>query len=420
MSGAARSPRRGAAPTGAKAEAAPALGPGPGEGPRAMPPDPAAPFGVYVHFPFCKSRCHYCAFYFVVGRAEARDRYVDAVAAEAARAADDPRFAGREADSIYFGGGTPSLLPPVDVARVVEVVRASFPLRDGAEISLEANPDGLTAEHLRALREAGVNRLTLGWQSLRMENLRLLTRTHSAGDAERALEHARAAGFDNVGVDLIFGVPGQTVAAWEEELARAAALGPEHVSAYELTIEEGTRIAKRHAAGRYPLPGEDERARMFTATGDVLAAHGVHRYEISNFARPGFECRHNLAGWRSGDLLGLGASAASHVANARWTNVKDLDEYARRVEAGEDAVEETEVLDDATWAAEDLYLGLRTSEGIDAAARLERVDGAARARLHRVLDSAVRDGLAEGIRAIRLTRRGLLLADTVFDALLTA
>ncbi|MBZ0267327.1 radical SAM family heme chaperone HemW [bacterium] len=387
--------------------------------PAAVSPDPSSPFGVYVHFPFCKSRCHYCAFYFVVGRAEVRDRYVDAVTNEAARVAGDPRFAGREAHSVYFGGGTPSLLPPADVARVVDAVRASFPLRSDAEISLEANPEGLTGEHLRALGDAGVNRLTLGWQSLRKENLRLLTRTHSADDAERALENARAAGFGNVGVDLIFGVPGQTVAAWEEELTRAAALGPEHVSAYELTLEEGTRLAKRHATGRYPLPGEDERARMFNAAGDVLEAHGVHRYEISNFARPGFECRHNLSGWRSGDLLGLGASAASHVTNARWTNLKDLDEYARRMEAGESVLSETEVLDEATWAAEDLYLGLRTSEGIDAGARLERLEAAAATRLRGVLEAAVRDGLAADDGRIRLTRRGRLLADTVFDALLT-
>lgn len=424
MSGAARPPRRDpAAPPGApRRKAAPGAGaPRPAApGAREVPPDPAAPIGVYVHFPFCKARCHYCAFTFVVGRAGDRDRYVDAVVAETARAADDPRFAGRIAHSVYFGGGTPSLLPPGDVARVVDAIAASFPLRADAEISLEANPDGLAEAHLRALQGAGVNRLTLGWQSLRKENLRLLTRTHSADEAERALARARAAGFDNVGVDLIFGVPGQTAEAWEEELRHAAGLGPEHISAYELTIEEGTRLAARHAAGRYPLPEEDERARMFLATEDVLAEHGIARYEISNFARPGYECRHNLCGWRSGDLLGLGASAASHVTNARWTNAKDLDEYVRRIETGEGAATEVERLDEATWAAEDLYLALRTVEGADASARLARLDDTARARLRSVLDGAVRDGLAEGDGALRLTRRGRLLADTVFDALLTA
>jgi len=341
-----------------------------GRRPGPVPPDPSRPFGLYVHFPFCAARCHYCAFYFVVGRAEVRAAYVDAVASEISRAAEDERFAGRQVHSIYFGGGTPSLMADGDVARVLKAARDTFDVVDGAEISLESNPDGLTAEALAGLRELGVNRLTIGWQSLREAGLRVLSRTHSPSDNAAALLAAREAGFGNVGVDLIFGWPGQTAASWREELGEAAFLGVEHVSAYELTLEEGTRLLARAEAGRFRLADEDERTDMFEATDAVLGPAGIHRYEISNFARPGYECRHNLDGWRSGDLLGVGASAASHVTNQRWTNVKDLDGYLQVMAAGRSAAEEAETLDEVTWAAEDLYLGLRTTEGIDAAARL--------------------------------------------------
>jgi len=375
------------------------------------------PFHVYVHFPFCRSRCPYCAFYFVVGRREAREPYLNAVGRDIERAADDPRFAGRRVATVYFGGGTPSLMPPAAVGGILERIDAAFALEMDAEVSLEANPEGLDEERLRAFRAAGVNRLTLGWQALRAEGLRTLGRIHKPDDAARSLAAARVAGHDNVGVDLIFGRPGQTPEDWTAELAEVVALGPEHVSAYELTVEEGTALARRRSKGRLALPEDDDRADMFEAVDAALAAGGIERYEISNFARPGRECRHNLSGWRGEDLLGVGASAASHVANTRWTNVADLAGYVRRLEAGDDPAAPAEVLDEETWAAEDLYLGLRTTEGIDAEARLGRVPRPG--RLRGVLERARREGLLEAAEArIRLTARGRLLADTVFDELL--
>jgi oxygen-independent coproporphyrinogen-3 oxidase len=321
---------------------------------------------------------------------------------------------------VYFGGGTPSLLQAAQVGRVLETAAAAFPIGPDAEISLESNPDGATEERLRALRAAGVNRLTLGWQSLRADGLRALTRAHSAPENVEALAAARAAGFENVAVDLIFGWPGQTPATWRAELSEAARLGPEHVSAYELTFEEGTRLARRRREGRYAAADEDTRADMFQAAGEILGRHGIERYEISNFARPGRECLHNLASWRGDDLLGVGASAASHVMNARWANVADLEAYVRRIDAGGDASEGAEVLGEETWAAEDLYLGLRTSEGVDAEGRLARLPPPARAALTSALDRAEAEGLlARSGGRRRLTRRGLLLADTVFEALLS-
>jgi oxygen-independent coproporphyrinogen-3 oxidase len=377
------------------------------------------PIGLYVHFPFCRARCHYCAFYFVVGRRDARDRYVASLEAEIRSTASDPRFRGRAVESVYFGGGTPSLLSPAQLGRVAGAVRASFPVAAGCEVSLEANPDGLSAESAAAWREKGCNRVTLGWQSMRDANLRALTRTHGREDNVRALDIVRRAGFENVGVDLIFGLPGQAPSDWRAELEEVARLAPDHVSAYELTLEEGTRFLARSRAGRLALPDEGARAAMFEETEEVLSKAGILRYEISNFARPGKECRHNLAGWRSGDLLGVGASAASHVGNARWTNAADLDEYVARIESGRTAALEAEVLDEVTWAAEDLYLGLRVSDGLDAGERLERVSGPGRDRLAAVLERAEGRGLLERrARTTRLTRKGLLLADSVFAELL--
>jgi oxygen-independent coproporphyrinogen-3 oxidase len=376
------------------------------------------PFHLYVHVPFCKSRCPYCAFYFVVGRKDARDPYVQAVREEIAAAAGDRRFGGRTVASVYFGGGTPSLLPPAAIEGILAAVRETFPVDPDVEISLEANPDGLAADTLRALRRAGLNRITLGWQSLRADDLRGLGRTHKPDDAERSLAAARDAGIPNVGVDLMFGLPGRSPENWRADLEQVAAMAPDHVSAYELTVEEGTRYFRRREKGRLTLPDEDARADMFEITDAVLARAGIHRYEISNFARPGRECVHNSAGWRGGDLLGVGASAASHVRNVRWTNVADLDEYVARREAGRGTAEPPEELDAETWAAEDLYLGLRLVDGLDADARLDQVPGGA-PRLRAVLAGAETRGLAErGGAGLRLTRRGRLLADEVFAELL--
>ncbi len=384
-------------------------------------PDLATPIGLYLHFPFCAARCHYCAFYFVVGRADARDAYVAALAAEIERTAEDVRFRGRTVHSVYFGGGTPSLLAAAQVARLLDVAAAAFPIAPDAEISLESNPDGLTPERLRGFRAAGVNRLTLGWQSLRAEGLAALTRTHSVEANVTSLRAARDAGFDNVAVDLIFGRPGQTTADWRAELDEAAGFEPDHVSAYELTFEEGTQLTRRLREGRYHPPTDDVRADMFEVTEEALARRNILRYEVSNFAREGRECRHNLASWRGGDLAGAGASAASHVANTRWTSVADLDEWLRRARAGESTAEAAEVLDEATWAAEDLYLGLRTAEGVDVAARLARLPPEARGSLQRALDHTETAGnLVRVASRARLTRRGLLFADGVLEALLDA
>jgi oxygen-independent coproporphyrinogen-3 oxidase len=355
----------------------------------------------------------------VVGREEKRRAYVDAVLREIVAMACNSDFAGRRVGSIYFGGGTPSLLPVEGLAGILEAVRSHFAVDAGAEISLESNPDGLSLQWLKAVRSLGVNRLTLGWQSLHDSHLRALGRTQRRSENFAAYEMAREAGFENLAVDLIFGVPGQSLAEWRQDLEETAALRPEHVSAYELTLEEGTRFLALHERGRLALPDEETRAAMFESTDEILATSGVVRYEVSNFARPGYECRHNCAGWRSGDLLGVGASAASHVSNRRWTNVADLDEYVRRIDSGESPALPEEILDDATWAAEDLYLGLRLLEGMNAKMRLANVSEPGKTRLSSVIENAISNGLIAGDDSrVHLTRSGLLLADTVFEELL--
>jgi oxygen-independent coproporphyrinogen-3 oxidase len=357
-----------------------------------------------------------------VGRKEARAGYVAAVIREVASMARDRRYAGRPVASVYFGGGTPSLLQAERVGQVLRAARDSFPIAAGAEVSLESNPDGLEPSALAAFRAAGLNRLTLGWQALDDARLKTLGRTNRCSDNLAAFRDARAAGFENIAVDLMFGTPGETLESWTRELEETADLAPEHVSAYELTVEEGTAFDARQRSGTLPLPDEEARAAMFERTDDVLARAGIRRYEISNFAKPGRECRHNRDGWQSGDLLGVGASAASHVANSRWSNVADLDEYVTRIESGVPAAlsESVEALDETTWAAEDLYLGLRLLDGIDADARLARVPEPGRARLVHALSRGTGEGLlAREDRRVRLTRRGLLFADAVFEELLT-
>jgi oxygen-independent coproporphyrinogen-3 oxidase len=377
------------------------------------------PFGVYIHFPFCRSRCPYCAFTSEVRGEDIQTAYLRAVSREITVRAEDPRFAARSVSSLYFGGGTPSLMAPDDVERLVAAVTDAFAMAPDLEVTLEANPESVELGKLRRLRAAGVNRLSLGWQALRDEQLETLGRIHRRRDNLRAFAEAREAGFANVGVDLIFGIPGQSVSSWKEDLAEAAACGPEHVSAYELTVEEGTRFARDREQGAWSPPTEQERVDMFTAVPEQLVAAGIARYEISNFSRAGRECRHNLDGWRGGDVLGFGASAASHFENARWLNVADVDTYVARLSAGKGVANPAEVLTEDVWAAEDIYLGLRLAEGVPAERRLARVPGPQRSRLAGVLTRAERAGFVESAGGcVKLTQRGLLFADSVFEELL--
>ncbi|HEY7676017.1 MAG TPA: radical SAM family heme chaperone HemW [Candidatus Methylomirabilis sp.] len=376
------------------------------------------PFGLYLHIPFCVARCGYCDFNTYLHDPALARTYVDALCAEIAAWARRPEVRGRPAATVFFGGGTPSLLAPGEVARILAAVRAAFPPAPGAEVTLEANPGTVDHAGLAGLRAAGVNRLSLGVQAFQDRLLRVAGRDHTAEDARRAVAEARAAGFANLSLDLIFALPGQTLDDWEATLAEAAALAPEHLSAYGLTYEEGTPFHRDRRAGRLTPVDEATEAAMFDLAVAHLAAAGYEQYEISNFARPGFRSAHNQTYWRCGDYLGLGAGAHSCLEGRRTFNRRLPQDYIAAVRREGTAQAGGEHLTPRQQLGEAMVLGLRLREGVDLealaarfapwglapdAATLERLDGA---------------GLVErdGSR-LRLTDRGIRLANEVFVAL---
>lgn len=384
---------------------------------------------LYVHVPFCRAKCRYCAFYSTpVGpegvAPDALDRYVTALDAEARPLAAAWADALGPAPSLFLGGGTPSLLGPEGLARVLGVARAHFDLAIDAEITMEANPDSATPELLRAARALGVNRLSLGAQSLDDRDLAALGRVHDAQDVANAVAAARAAGFENLGLDLIFGLPGQTPAAWRETLRRAVALSPEHLSCYGLGVEPGTPLAA-DAKTLSALPDDDAQAEMFLSGAELLAAAGYERYEISNFARPGRRCRHNAACWRGEDVLGLGPAAVSTMSlppddalGLRWANPADFDAWEAIALSGRAGSAGREELSANLRAREAVMLALRTTDGLDLPAHRERFGedlGLLRADL---LDQLGRAGLATLVHGrLRLTPSGMLVSNSIIRAL---
>ena len=377
------------------------------------------PIGIYIHVPFCDVACRYCNFYFVVRRGDLHEGYVRAVRAELARWAQDPRVAGRPIESIYLGGGTPSALSGPQAKGILDDVRRLFPVAEGAEVTLEANPGSLHDAKLAEFREAGVNRLSIGTQSFQDDELRMIWRTHTADDAERSILAARRAGFDNLNVDLMFAIPRQTIERWEASIARAIALAPEHVSTYCLTVEEGTPLAAHIAAGRVSGAREELEREMYLRVMDVLEGAGYAQYEISNFARPGRESRHNLACWRRGEYLGIGPGAHGFLDPERWGNLRDVEGYVRRIEAGEDVREMRETVSPAQARLEALWLGLRTREGLDLAAFRDRFGEDLRETRQGVFREMAEGGLAAvGEGRVALTRTGRAVADELTRRLL--
>jgi oxygen-independent coproporphyrinogen-3 oxidase len=318
-------------------------------------------------------------------------------------------------DTVYFGGGTPSLLAPEAVGRLVERIRASFSLLPGAECTMEVNPGTVDRRRLAAYRAAGIDRLAVGVQSLSDEALRFLGRRHTAADAVRAVREAREAGFSRVGLDLIYGLPGQTDVGLREDLERAADLGPDHLSCYLLTVEPGTPLARDCAAGRTPPPDPADQGRQFDLVFEVLGARGYRRYEVSNFARsPSGECRHNRKYWTFAPYLGFGPSAHSCRGEVRSWNAPDLEGYLRALSAGGLPDGGMETLDRDQRMIEAVFLGLRMAEGIDTALFEERFGCRFAERFGPVLDALEGEGmgsLADG--AFVLTPRGFRFADGI-------
>ena len=368
------------------------------------------PAGIYLHIPFCARKCGYCDFYSVTDTGR-QDAFQRALTAEIRRRAHSNWLV----DSIYFGGGTPSLLAPVFFKRLLEILKRAFRIQDGVEITLEANPGTVDFERLAAYRASGINRLNLGVQSFDDAGLRFLGRGHSAAEARAALAAARRAGFDNLGLDLIYGLPDQTLDAWQADLNQALAERPEHLACYALTYAPGTPLMQDHRNGGHERASEDQIAALFDATSQVLCAAGFEHYEISNFAAaPQWRSRHNTKYWTRAPFLGFGPSAHSFDAPRRSWNVADLETYIDRLDRGRLAEEGREVLDKAQEMTETVFLGLRTAAGIDLAAFARRFGTRLEKRAGAVIEPLVAEGYLR-LTPVRLapTVKGMRLHDSI-------
>jgi oxygen-independent coproporphyrinogen-3 oxidase len=375
----------------------------------------AARLGVYLHVPFCAKRCGYCAFNTAPYLEAAVPRFLRALAAEITLAGAAPWARGVHAASVFFGGGTPSLLAPAELAGILDALRARFPLEAGAEVTVECNPESLSRERLAGYRAAGVTRISLGVQSLEDRVLPSLDRLHTAADARRAFDDARAAGFDDVSVDLIYGLPGTDGAGWERTVAGVLSWVPDHLSAYALSLDEGSLWS---AAGVGGLPGEDEAAAQYRTLTRLARAAGYEHYEISNYARPGHRSAHNQLYWRAEEYLAFGPGACGFLGDVRYGNEKPLDRYCGTLESGRLPVATHETLTAHQRLAERLFLGLRTADGVPAAWLEERVALEPARLAPRVASWRERGLLVTHQGRERLTEDGFLLSDALFVDLL--
>lgn len=365
--------------------------------------------GLYVHVPFCLSRCRYCSFVSYEGRLSDAPGYVDALVREAGR-----RLRGCSVGTLYVGGGTPSLLTAYQLRLIHLALRSRADARVLSEFTIEANPGSMSEEYLRALRHCGVTRLSLGVQSLDDAELSLLGRMHTARQALEAGEAARRAGFDNLSLDLLYGLPGQSLASWRKTLHRALSLWPEHLSLYCLHLDQETPMWQALQSGHLPQPDDDLAAAQYLAAEDLLEARGYHHYEISNWARPGYECMHNLTYWHNGPYVGLGVAAHSYVDGHRTANTADLDLYLSHDEDGQ-IQESNEAISPGLEMAETVILGLRLGVGVEHSVFQQRFSHG----LGECYGSQIRELAASGLlqcdrQGMRLTRAGRLLGNEVF------
>ncbi len=392
------------------------------------------PAGLYIHIPFCDIRCGYCDFFTLADRHEQIPAYLSALHKELDSYAATTPFGQAEFDSIFLGGGTPSLLNPHQVDSLLSFIHSRFTISVDTEITLETNPGTVDLAKLRDLRSAGVNRLSLGVQSFRPEELLFLDRDHSVDDSIRCYDHARKAGFDNINFDLISGLPSQSVQEWQFNLQTTIELGPNHISAYNLTFEDGTPLTAQLRRGVFRRPPTETERRMLLLTVEMLAAHDYPQYEISNFAHPGATCRHNEKYWNGNPYLGVGASAHSYVSGKRFWNVSNLKAYLEGLEQKQAPIAGEEVLTNKELDFERAYLGLRQRSGINLrhfeAERGVSVFTRYASTLHKFFsltfeDPCLNEAYTNGNRSLqgkhlclqdghlRLTREGVLVCDAI-------
>ena len=379
--------------------------------------------GVYLHIPFCRSRCSYCDFATGMYEAELAERYVRALAKEIGNwnEIESPIAV----DTVYFGGGTPSLLTPAQIEQILQVVHDRFEILDGAEVTMEMNPasvsssDELSNQKLREFRQLGINRASFGAQTFDDRELKQLGRTHTSTDIPTTFARLREAGFENINFDLIAGLPGQTLAAWKKNLDLALKLRPGHLSLYLLDVHEGTPLADQIRSGMRPKPDDDLAGEMYLIMLDNVCAAGYKHYEISNFCLPGLESRHNTKYWSGAAYYGFGCSAHSYDGwRRRWANERDVAKYVDLIEnLGSPVVERTD-LNEEDARSESIFLGLRLMRGVDLETYQTRFGSDLRAQYYADLNRLIDAGLIEIDEGLmRLTKRGALLSNEVFAAL---
>ncbi len=373
--------------------------------------------GLYVHIPFCVKKCGYCDFLSWCGTAEEKEIYVQALLKEIESYREFAK--GYRVSTVFFGGGTPSILEAEQTERILKKIQEIFELEKRPEITLEMNPGTVTEEKLHCYRENGVNRLSIGLQSVNNEKLKLLGRIHTYGEFLESYELARKTGFENISVDLISSIPGQKLEEWKEELSVLVALSPEHISVYQLIIEERTPFFEKYAEHPELLPEEEESREIYLWTGKFLKEQGYEQYEISNYAKPGRESRHNLKYWERGDYLGLGLGAASMVRNIRMSNTKDMNIYLERCGQPKTMREDVQFLEEARQMEEFMFLGLRKTRGVS---RKEfrrtfgqELDMVYEKALHKCLENGM---LKEHKDRIYLSQEGVLLSNLVLSEFL--
>ena len=356
---------------------------------------------LYIHLPFCKKKCNYCDFVSYAGKEALIDDYVDALIREFEPLLTTFNF---QLSTIYFGGGTPTLLEPKHFDKIISTIICHLSFDIGhSEISIESNPGTADKTKLKALRELGINRLSIGAQSFNDKQLQIIGRIHNSKDILRFYDDARSAGFDNINLDLIFALPNQTFEEWKSDLQTAINLGPEHLSTYNLQIEEGTPLYLQLTTDNLQLTNEEEELKMYEYTIETLTTAGYKHYEISNFAKPGFECKHNLNYWKNGNYIGVGAGAHSHINGKRWSNPNCIEEYVKS-HGSRVAGHRPETPDPRP---ETIFLGLRLLEGLS----VEKFEG-----FEKEVEELIKDGLLMiENNHYKLTRQGLFLGNLVFE-----
>lgn len=376
--------------------------------------------GIYIHIPFCTHQCPFCAFSTVQYSRSLLDAYMVALKGEFRYLLEQYNLNGRKLQSIYLGGGTPSLIPQKQLLEVLDLCRSVFQTPDDLEVTLEATPESINPQKARALLRVGVNRLSLGAQSFSDKELKLLGRNHTADQSRRAVLTAREAGFTHISLDLIYALPAQSLDQWMFSVQEALAISPQHISFYGLTLEEGTPFYEFKESGRFCFPNEEEQSFMYTTAQELLAERNFDQYEISNFSKPGYQCRHNLIYWSDGDYLGLGASAHSHMNGRRFANCFDPQEYIHRIGGNGTAVVEMEHLTSEKKAREALAFGLRRTAGSNLQETLNRYHVQLPQDFYQTLENLQSHGLLTfSSDTLKLTPKGLMVADELAATILS-